>query len=218
MSQSTSSPPAPGAPNEFDAAKSIVEALKGLEKQQQVRAVRFASEHLGLNVVTPAATAVPISDSQVHPPPSSLASTSAHPASSRTKDIKQFTVEKSPKSDQQFAAVVAYNYRFQAPDTDRRETISPTDLIEAARLVGRPRPPSPSMTLTNAKNAGYLDSAGHGAYRLNTVGENLVAVTLPGDGSEQNARSRPAKKKKPIKKDQLKARTKTKPSRPETKS
>jgi hypothetical protein len=46
MSQSTSSPPPPGAPNEFDAAKMIVEALKGLDKQLQARAMRFASESL----------------------------------------------------------------------------------------------------------------------------------------------------------------------------
>jgi hypothetical protein len=74
------------------------------------------------------------------------------------------------------------------------------------------------MTLTNAKNAGYLDSAGHGAYKINTVGENLVAVTLPGEGSERDAKSRAAKKKKPSKKHKSKVRTKTAASPPKKKT
>ena len=39
------------------------------------------------------------------------------------------------------------------------------------------------MTLTNAKNAGYLDAAGNGKFKLSSVGENLVAITLPGNGT-----------------------------------
>lgn len=39
------------------------------------------------------------------------------------------------------------------------------------------------MTLTNAKNAGYLDGAGAGKFKLSSVGENLVAITLPGNAA-----------------------------------
>ena len=33
-------------------------------------------------------------------------------------DIRQFTAAKAPKSDQQFAVVVAYFYRFEAPEAN----------------------------------------------------------------------------------------------------
>jgi hypothetical protein len=51
------------------------------------------------------------------------------------------------------------------------------------------------MTLTNAKNAGYLDSAGSGKFKLSSVGENLVAITLPGDGGPGRGQNNGAKKK-----------------------
>ena len=53
------------------------------------------------------------------------------------------------------------------------------------------------MTLTNAKNAGYLDAAGSGKFKLSTVGENLVAITLP---DREEAESRKAFKKSAKKK------------------
>jgi hypothetical protein len=108
-------------------------------------------------------------------------------------DIKQFTAVKAPKSDQQFAAVAAYFYRFEASESARRDAIDANTLKEAARLAGRRQAKNWSFTLTNAKNSGYLDSAGAGQYRINSVGENLVAIALPGDDS-QSAPKRSAKR------------------------
>src|SRR6476661_2945935 len=54
--------------------------------------------------------------------------------------------------------------------------ISPSDLLEAARLSGRFRLKRPITTLHNAVRRGYLDKGGgRGSFRINTVGENLVA-------------------------------------------
>jgi len=104
---------------------------------------------------------------------------------------------KAPKSDQQFAAVVAYFYQFEAKPEERKEAIDADTMREAARLAGRPQVPRWAMTLNNAKNAGYLDAAGSGKFRLSSVGENLVAITLPGDGVTPR-KSTPARlKKKP---------------------
>ena len=36
-------------------------------------------------------------------------------------------------------------------------------------------------TLNNAKAQGYLDAAERGTFRINTVGENLVAMTFTGN-------------------------------------
>ncbi|MGA2500388.1 MAG: hypothetical protein ABSH20_21810 [Tepidisphaeraceae bacterium] len=158
--------------NEFDAAKVIVDTLKGLDKQQQVRAIKFACESLEMQA--------PMLGSSPH---GAGPSTQPAPASAHLPtDIKQFTASKAPKSDQQFAAVVAYFHRFIAPEAERKDAITSKDLEDAARKVGCKRPHR--VTLNNAKNAGYLDAAERGCFKINTVGENLVAVTLPGNGSE----------------------------------
>ncbi len=169
-----------GKTSHFDAAKVIVETLQGLDKTSQVLAMRFAAETLGLQSAivtqTPAASVGSVSTS-VSPPGSGGATHST--------DIKQFTAAKAPRSDQQFAAVVAYFYRFEAPEAQRKDTIDAESLLEAARLAGRKRPGNPRFTLNNAKNAGYLDAATTGKYRINSVGENLVAMALPGNDSER---------------------------------
>jgi hypothetical protein len=137
--------------------------------------MRFAAETLGLQSTSfsqnPATTAATGLKPVVSP---SLAGTSM--------DIRQFTAAKAPKTDMQFAAVAAYYYRFEAPEDQRKETIDVDSLMEAARLADRRRPTR--YVLNNARNAGYLDAVSSGKYRINSVGENLVAVTLPGDGSQ----------------------------------
>jgi len=174
--------------DEFDAAKAIVATLKGLERQQQERALRFATETLGLTPIAPHASASPVSATPVP-----AASTVPPATSARPLDIKQFTAAKAPKTDLQFAAVAAYYYRFEAPPEQRRDSINDASLKEAARLADRKRPSR--MTLNNAKNRGYLDGLGGGDFRLNTVGENLVAVTLPGDEPRKKAAKKNGKPK-----------------------
>src|SRR5262249_54251804 len=126
--------------------------------------------------------------------------TSAHvPASSGggTMDIKSFIAAKNPAKDVQFAAVVAYYYRFEAPPAERKDAINQTDLQEAARKAGRQRFGRPIQTLNNAHKLGLLDKGSErGTFTINSVGENLVAMTLPGDGTtnfkpQQRKRTRP---------------------------
>ena len=66
---------------------------------------------------------------------------------------------------------------------------------DAARLVKRTQPRQWIMTLNNARNAGYLDSAGNGKFKLSSVGENLVAITLPSNGGAAQSKSNTSKKK-----------------------
>jgi collagenase-like PrtC family protease len=91
----------------------------------------------------------------------------------------------------QFAVVVAYFHRFEAPEAQRKNFITTEDLQEAARLAVWPRKKQPSVTLNNAIKQGYLDRGERGTYRLNAVGENLVAMALPGAANE--APPRPAR-------------------------
>src|SRR5579871_6159842 len=157
----------------LDAAQKIVAELRGMTSDHQSLALKFAIETLGLKLPLPSAG---LPNSPHQPAASHAASGADH-----STDIRSFTAAKAPKSDQQFTAVVAYFYQFEAKPDDRRESIDADVMKEAARLAGRPQVARWNMTLTNAKNAGYLDAAGSGNFKLSSVGENLVAITLPGN-------------------------------------
>lgn len=113
---------------------------------------------------------------------------------------------KMPKSDMQAAAVIAYYYRFEAPDIDRKDTVTPADLQTASRQARGYSFNDARVTLNNAVGQGYFDRGGErGSFSLNAVGENLVAMTLPGSGGDYSgkaarkparAKSKPAKKAK----------------------
>lgn len=168
--------------NNFDAAKAVVEQLKGMPKEQQQTVLRWVSEHLGLSIL------VASIDLPANEPSPAIGSTAHTQSKQRSADIKTFIESKRPKNDVQFAAVAAYYHHFEAPAEHRKDSIDAKVLLESARHVGRRRPPNPAMTLNNAKTLGYLDSAGRGQFRLNSVGENLVAMTLPGAESASDPR------------------------------
>lgn len=171
--------------NVFDSAKAIVDVLAGIQKNDQERVLRWVAESLGIQFGVPT------------PPPSHHATphlTVAGPPQPtppvRAQDIRSFVQAKQPKSDMQFAAVVAYFYRFEAPTEQRRDSINSDCLQEATRLSGRDRLGNPNATLNNAVAQGYLDRADRGEFTISTVGENLVAMTLPGTGDNGGSGSR----------------------------
>jgi hypothetical protein len=168
------------AKNDFDVAKSVSDLLTGLKKEQQQRVLRWVAESLEIEI-SKLAVHQPRQEPPLQVEEKGFTEKSAHRTAERTADIKTFVAAKSPKSDVQYAAVVAYYYRFEAPASDRRDSITAEVLQESTRLVGnRKRLDKPNTTLNNAKNLGYLDSPARGEFRINTVGENLVAMTLPG--------------------------------------
>jgi hypothetical protein len=109
-------------------------------------------------------------------------------------DIKKFVTEKAPKSDVHFAATVAYFYQFKSPENQRKESITKEDLVEACRQVDRKRPKRSAQVLVNAYHDGLFDRGGKGSYKLNSVGENLVAMALPGTNETGKAPTRRKKK------------------------
>lgn len=178
----------PEQQDDLDAVRTLVLTLEPFDPSDRERIIRWAREKLGLPVAPlPQGSAAP--------------STSvAEPARTATQvprvtDIKSFVAEKNPTSNNDFAATVAYYYRFEAPEDQRKETINAADLQEACRLTGRERLAKPAQTLVHAYTAGLLEKAGRGTYSISTVGENLVAVTLPLQPSE--ARSKPRQAKRP---------------------
>jgi hypothetical protein len=188
------SSPSDNSKTPLDAALKIVAELTGMSPDHQSLALKFSIETLGLTLpgTTPSLPASPV------PSPESTTIPAVSGADHST-DIKSFTAMKSPKSDRQFAAVVAYFYQFEAKPDSRKDAIDAEIMKDAARLAGWPQVARWRMTLTNAKNAGYLDSAGTGQFKLSSVGENLVAITLPGNGAPGAGKSSGTAKKLPKK-------------------
>jgi hypothetical protein len=176
----------------FDAAKAIVATLTGMQRPDQERALRYAADSLGLHVASPSTG--PGTHPPEHPGPSAGAAPLQATAADRPTDIRSFVQLKQPKSENQYAAVVAYYYRFEAPEGQRQETINAESVQQSTRQSSWPRLREPRVTLVHAMNQGYLDRVDRGEYKINTVGENLVAMTLPGGldgvGSAPRARGR----------------------------
>lgn len=173
-------------PDDFDAVRAIVETLTPFEPKDQERIIRWAREKLGL---VEAQSPNPLTRTGEIP------SVTPQPISGRSTDIRSFIDSKKPQSDNQFAAAVAYYYRFEAPEAERKLSISADDLQDSTRRVGRGRFARPAQTLVNAHGQGYLDKTDRGQYALNTVGENLVAMALP-QNSGESSRHLSSKRKK----------------------
>jgi hypothetical protein len=163
------------APDDLEAVRSVVAALKDFEVKDQERVLRWAREKLGLPSTSASIASLASPKPSLEPVLAPTAAGLVH-----TSNIKTFIELKNPKSDRQFAATVAYFYKFEAPEAERKPSVTSADLQDACRKAGRVRLKNPAQTLLNAHAQGYLDKAGErGSYALNTVGENLVAMTLP---------------------------------------
>lgn len=116
------------------------------------------------------------------------------PAATPDKDechITELVGEKQPRSAIEMAVLVAYYLSHKAPKSERKQTISTENLTTYFKIAEFKLPTSPQYTLPNTRNAGYLDSAGAGEYKLNPVGYNLVVHSMPKSSTSR----RPSKKK-----------------------
>src|SRR6266700_3321076 len=162
------------APDDLQAVRTLVDTLTPFDAADQERILRWVREKLELP-----ASQTGLAPSKTIPETAGAALEPDRSVGSR-RDIKSFLGEKNPSSDMQFAATVAYYFAFEAPPGERKDSITASDLQDACRQVGRHRLKRPIQTLHNAHASGLLDKAGErGAFKINTVGENLVAVTLP---------------------------------------
>jgi len=169
-------------PDDLDAVRAIVKALEEFEPKEQERIIRWAREKLGLWVSAEEPSS--IKDTEKH--------TEEHEIPKKPQfDIKTFIKSKQPKSDRQLVAVVAYYYKYEAPQNQRKDFITKDDILEACRLAVIERPERPEQSLVHAKNAGFVDSGQErGTYAINSVGENLVAMALPSGSDESSQQKR----------------------------
>ena len=192
--------------DDLEAVRAVVAALDGFAADEQERVIRWAREKLKLPVSVSSRLPVENAATQHQPvsQPAGILTTTGEPTA---KDLRTFVAEKKPTSDVQFAATVAYYHRFEAPEAQRKTEIVADDLGEACRLVNRERLHNPLQTLQNARNLGLLDRPRRGVFAINSVGENLVAMTLPSNG-KSIAPSKGRSKRSPKKAAKTKSRKK----------
>jgi hypothetical protein len=160
--------------DDLEAVRILVDTLQPFTSDDRERITRWAREKLGMTASVAPAPAARVETSGDTPREALVAATQA------AVDIKKFVTEKAPRSDVHFAATVAYYHQFKAPESQRKDSITKEDLVEACRQVDRKRPKVPAQVLVNAYHDGLFDRGGKGSYKLNSVGENLVAMALPG--------------------------------------
>ena len=162
---------------ELRAIQQIIAALSDLDAEARARVINYVFQRLG--IASPAALVETGATGATPPSGIEAAAPLAQPGR-RQVDIRTFGQEKSPRSVNERVAVVGYYLSELAPADERKAEIAAADITKYFKQAGFPLPGAARMTLVNAKNAGYLDAgAERGTYRLNPVGHNLVAHSLP---------------------------------------
>ena len=193
--------------DDLEAIKTLIDTLSPFDQVDQQRIIRWACEKLDIPIGNMESTQQTSTKSREHDISISVPPSITSMPSTKL-DIKSFVDSKKPSSDMQFVTAVAYYYAFEAPEAQRKDSVESADVQDACRQLGRERLQNPGQTLRNACFNGLLDKAGdRGAYKINTVGENLIAVTLPGGGTsvsppkkKRAAKKKAAKKKREAKK------------------
>jgi hypothetical protein len=185
---------------ELEAIQQVLTALEALESDARQRVIDYVFQRLGLARSTSVNAAAFGAGTQWR----GAESSSESPIETATEaivDIRNLRASKSPKTDNEMAALVAYYLKHHAPSDEKKDAISTADLEKYFVQAGYPLPKQPRFTLQNAKNAGYFDPAGRGLFRLNPVGHNLVAHGLKsGGGGQPTAKTKRTTRKPPAKK------------------
>jgi hypothetical protein len=194
MTDEQNLPATPSAPaqgdGELTAMQTIVAALKPLREEERRRVLEYVLGRFGALPIQSAIPALGVAAAGA----SSGVGTAPDVASAGTiHDIRSLKDAKAPKSANEMAALVAFYVSELAPGGERRSTIAKADIERYFKSAGFSLPADASFTLVNAKNAGYLDNAGAGQYKLNPVGYNLVAHRM--GAREKREPRRPRTKK-----------------------
>lgn len=158
---------------ELEAIGTILGALDGLDGESIQRVFDYVLGRLSISrpsqlYATPSVTVGPSGANANQPGPLV-----------RQPSIRDLKEEKQPESSNQMAALVAYYLSELASEGERKDGITSADLEKYFKQAGFKLPQSILKTLPNAAAAGYFDPEGHGRYRLNAVGYNLVVHGLP---------------------------------------
>jgi len=82
------------------------------------------------------------------------------------------------------ACLVAFYLQEQAPEGESKATVTTADLEKYFKQASFKLPDRMEAVLSDAKRAGYFETAARGAYKLTRVGYNLVAHSMPAKGAD----------------------------------
>jgi hypothetical protein len=180
--------------SELNAIRAVLSALVPLKREGRLRVLDYVLGRLGMTEPTIQQVPTEASIDAAQRKAAALVASSSELSSQQT-DIRSLTRQKSPHSANEMAALVAYYLSEVAPEPYRKQSIGVEDIKTYFKQAPFKLPQSPQQTLVNAKNSGYLESAGTGQYRLNPVGYNLVAHSLPARTSGNRPKLKKAKAK-----------------------
>lgn len=158
---------------ELKAIKTIIELMAPLNEASRSRVLEYVLKRLDMTAFQSPA----IEEEEIGA--SDAATLNSALAGGRMKDIRTLTAEKQPRSANEMVAVIAYFLSELAPKHEASQTINVETIRKYFKMAAFPMPRVPKAALTNAAAAGYLENVSRGEYRLNSVGYNLVAHSLP---------------------------------------
>jgi hypothetical protein len=165
---------------EFQAMQTVYSALDSLDEDARSRVLDYVLRRLGVRALPPSGS-----------PATTLAEAARTVPSTSDGgfiDIRTLRERKAPRNAVEMAALVAYYLTEKAPEADRKNTIGTSEIQKYFKQAGFRLPSSPRLALHQGKNAGYLDQATRGHYKLNPVGFNLIEHGLPAaSGSTSSA-------------------------------
>lgn len=178
---------------ELQAIQKLISALEPLDQDARTRVIDYVFRRLRMGLRQPGhdldfLTRAPVAATSSVAP--------AESTSSAVNDIRSLKETKAPQTANEMAALAAYYLSEVAPAVDRKSEIDASDIKKLFKDAQFPMPGSATMTLVNAKNAGYLDSGNRGVYRLNPVGYNLVVHKLPSSDARPSNRNAGRSRKK----------------------
>ncbi|HEX9389805.1 MAG TPA: hypothetical protein VF928_00690 [Usitatibacteraceae bacterium] len=182
--------------DEIGAIGTVLKALEPLLPEVRVSVLNYVVKRLQISMDVEAAgntglpSNLPNLDGSGAPPTPGV----PVPAPTHIKALKE---QKQPRSANEMAALVAYYLSHVVPASERKPTISTSDIETQFKIAEFPLPHQSRMTLGNAKTAGYFDVAPGGGYKLNAVGHNLVVHSMPRKASaDRPPKRRPKAKQK----------------------
>jgi hypothetical protein len=176
---------------EIDAIGTLLKALGPLDAKARKAVIAYVEKRLEITLLDDGESSH--HDATSNPTPPGETPTTEGPGKDECH-ITELVAQKQPRSAVEMAVLVAYYLSHKAPQEERKQTISTEDLTTYFKIANFKLPKAPQYTLPNTKNAGYLESAGSGEYKLNPVGYNLIVHSLPKTKSA-TTRTRPPKMK-----------------------
>ena len=176
---------------ELQAMRAVLGALVPLNREGRTRVLDYVLNRLGM------VGEAGISASSNSSYPTFVTEAGGDISGPAVTDIRSLKESKAPRSGNEMAAIVAYYLAELAPE--RKQSINADDIKKYFLAARYELPNNTSQLLVNAKNAGYLESAGSGQYRLNSVGYNLVMHKLPSPSAKTSSTKKPHKRPKKAK-------------------